>query len=76
MEPVIFIGDLHFPPLAGVLGAWGRRGFGGNRNLQPNCHKHPTNEIRACNIPIGRNVGPDQKLGRADQIAWHDGGCI
>ena len=61
MEPVIFIGDLHFPPLAGVLGAWGRHGFGGNRNLQLNCHKHPTNEIRACNIPIECNVGPDQK---------------
>lgn len=61
MDPAIFVGDLHFPPLAGDIGSWGRRGFGGNRNLQPNRHKHPTNEIRACNIPIRRNVGLDQE---------------
>ena len=61
MDPVIFVGDLHFPPLAGVTGARGRCSFGDDRNLQSNHHKHPTNEIRACNIPIGRNVGPDQK---------------
>ena len=52
MDPAILIGNLHFPSVAGDIGAWGRRGFGGNRNLQPNRHKHPTNEIRARNIPI------------------------
>ena len=61
MDPAIFVGDLDFSSVAGLLGTrvWG--GFGGNCNLQPNRHKHTTNEIRACNIPIGRNVGPDQE---------------
>ena len=61
MDPAILIGYLQFPSVAGDIGAWGRRGFGGNRNLQPNHHQRPTNEIRACNISIGRDVGPDQK---------------
>ena len=61
MDPAILIGNLHFPSVAGDIGAWGRRGFGGNRNLQPNHHQRPTNEIRACNISIGRDVGLDQK---------------
>ena len=76
MDPVIFAGDFHFPPLAGILGPFGRRSFGRDRNLEPNCHKHPTNEIRAGNIPIRRDVGLDQECGRADQIAWNDWGCI
>ena len=61
MDPIVFAGDFHFPSLAGILGPFGRLSFGRDRNLEPNCHKHPTNEISACNIPIGRNVRPNQE---------------